>query len=249
MKMWTVQQVSRLAGVSVRTLHHYHAVGLLPPTAVTGAGYRLYDGRALERLRTILLFRELEFSLKEIKTILDSPDFDQDKALDQQITLLTLKKERLEGLILLAKKLREKGSESMDFSAFDASRLDQYAAQAKAAYGGTGEYREFEEKSKGRTPEESRQLQARLMELFAQFGKMRALPPESPEVQAQVQVLRDFISRHYYTCSRQVLSGLGTMYAGGGDMTANIDQAGGSGAGAFVCQAIQVYCAQEDQPG
>ena len=56
--MWTVQQVSRLAGVSVRTLHHYHAVGLLPPTAVTGAGYRLYDGRALERLRTILLFRE-----------------------------------------------------------------------------------------------------------------------------------------------------------------------------------------------
>ena len=94
--MWTVQQVSRLAGVSVRTLHHYHAVGLLPPTAVTGAGYRLYDGRALERLRTILLFRELEFPLKDIRAILESADFDREKALEQQITLLSLKKEHLE---------------------------------------------------------------------------------------------------------------------------------------------------------
>ena len=65
--MKTVKEVSRLTGVSVRTLHHYDAIGLLKPTAVTEAGYRLYDEQTLGKLQTILLFRELEFPLKEIK--------------------------------------------------------------------------------------------------------------------------------------------------------------------------------------
>ena len=60
--MKTVKEVSNLAGVSVRTLHYYDTIGLLKPTEVTGAGYRLYDDTALERLQAILLFRELEFS-------------------------------------------------------------------------------------------------------------------------------------------------------------------------------------------
>lgn len=65
----TIHEVSKLAGVSVRTLHHYDAIGLLPPTALTEAGYRLYDDTALARLQSILLFRELEFPLKDIKSI------------------------------------------------------------------------------------------------------------------------------------------------------------------------------------
>lgn len=69
----TIHEVSKLAGVSVRTLHHYDAIGLLPPTALTGAGYRLYDDTALARLQSILLFRELEFPLKDIRRILDIP--------------------------------------------------------------------------------------------------------------------------------------------------------------------------------
>ena len=86
--MKTVNEVSKLTGVSVRTLHHYDAIGLLKPTQVTAAGYRLYDDTALARLQTILLFRELQFPLKEIKSILDSPDFDREQALQQQIGLL-----------------------------------------------------------------------------------------------------------------------------------------------------------------
>ena len=86
--MWTVKQVSRITGVSVRTLHHYDAIGLLRPAKVTDAGYRLYDDAALRRLQNILLFRELQFPLKEIKAILDSPDFDPTAALEQQIRLL-----------------------------------------------------------------------------------------------------------------------------------------------------------------
>ena len=86
--MKTVKEVSRLSGVSVRTLHHYDAIGLLKPTRVTEAGYRLYDDTALARLQAILLFRELQFPLKEIKAILDSPNFDQQEALAQQIRIL-----------------------------------------------------------------------------------------------------------------------------------------------------------------
>ena len=79
--MMTVSQVSELAGVSVRTLQYYDKIGLLEPSSVTEAGYRLYDDTALERLEQILLFRELEFPLKDIQAILDSPGFDREKAL------------------------------------------------------------------------------------------------------------------------------------------------------------------------
>ena len=72
----------------VRTVHHYDAIGLLKPAKVTGAGYRLYDDAALKRLQSILLYRELQFPLKEIKIILDSPAFDPKEALTQQIALL-----------------------------------------------------------------------------------------------------------------------------------------------------------------
>ena len=101
--MKTVNEVSKLTGVSIRTLHYYDEIGLLHPTEVTEAGYRLYDDTALERLQHIMLFRELEFPLKEIKEIVDNPNFDRSKALEQQIKLLTLKKEHIENLIIYAR--------------------------------------------------------------------------------------------------------------------------------------------------
>ena len=100
--MKTVKEVSKLTGISIRALHHYDAIGLLKPSQITSAGYRLYDHKALERLQIILLFRELRFPLKEIQQILDSPDFNKGEALSQQIQMLTLQKERLEKLIALA---------------------------------------------------------------------------------------------------------------------------------------------------
>ena len=93
--MMTVKEVSRLTGISIRTLQYYDKLGLLPAMR-TESGYRLYDDAALERLQQILLFRELEFPLRDIRTILDNPNFDRRKALRQQIELLTLKKQRLE---------------------------------------------------------------------------------------------------------------------------------------------------------
>ena len=88
--MMTVHQVSKLTGVSIRTLQYYDRIGLLKPDGYTEAGYRLYDDSSLERLQQILLFRELEFPLKEIRGILNAPNFDRNKALEQQIELSIL---------------------------------------------------------------------------------------------------------------------------------------------------------------
>lgn len=124
--MMTVKQVSDLTGISVRTLQYYDKIGLMRPTKLTDAGYRLYDDTALERLQQILLFRELEFPLKEIKVILDSPNFDSKKALSQQIKLLELKKQHLENLIHFARGIKMIGVRAVDFSAFDRAKMDEY---------------------------------------------------------------------------------------------------------------------------
>lgn len=240
--MKTVNEVSKITGVSVRALHYYNSIGLLNPTAVTASGYRLYDDTALERLQQILLFRSLEFSLKDIKRILDSPNFDRGRALEQQITLLTLKKEHFENLIDFARGIKTIGVNKMDFSVFDTGKIDKYAYEAKAAYGKTAEYKEFEEKSKGRTKEENQKLNVQMMAIFAEFGLLRKLAPGSAEVQRQVKKLQDFISGNFYACSDGMLYNLGLMYNGNGEFTENIDKAGGRGTAEFVFKAISCYC-------
>ena len=146
--MRTVNEVSKLTGVSVRALHHYDAIGLLRPTEVTEAGYRLYDDTALSRLQSILLFRELQFPLKEIKAILDSPDFDLSEALTEQIGLLELQYKHIGELISFAREIQKKGVTEMDFHVFDKSEIEQYKKEAKEKWGHTKEYEEYEQKEK-----------------------------------------------------------------------------------------------------
>ena len=239
--MMTVNEVSRLTGVSVRALHHYDRLGLLPPTATSEAGYRLYDEQALVRLQCIMLYRTLEFPLKDIRAILDSPDFDRNRALDQQIALLEMKREHFDNLILLAKSIRGFGIDMKDmhFEAFDTTKIEQYAAEAKASWGNSPAWREYEQKSAKRTPDQARQLGEGMMALMAEFGAMKAMDPSAPEVKAQVERLRAYITQHYYECTDDILRGLGAMYAGGGSMTENIDAAGGAGTGEFINRAIR----------
>ena len=240
--MKTVKEVSNLTGVSVRTLHHYDEVGLLKPAKVTDAGYRLYDDASLCRLHAILLLRELQFPLKEIREILDNPGFDPMEALTQQIKLLELQKEHLENLISHARKIQKTGVIPMDFSSFDTAKIDRYAEDAKKKWGQTDAYKEFEAKTAGQS---SQQLQAtgdRLMDIFREFGEIRHLSPASVEAQALVMKLQNFISDNYYTCTKQILFGLGQMYAAGDEMNKNIDKAGGEGTGDFARDAITIYC-------
>ena len=240
--MMTVQKVSQLTGVSIRTLQYYDRIGLLPPTEYTDAGYRLYDDKALETLQQILLFRELEFPLKDIGKIIGSPDFDRNKALEQQIELLTLKKEHIENLIDLARGIKLLGVRHLKFDAFDTKKIDEYAARAKASWGNTPAYKEFEEKSKGRTKEQDREISLRMMDIFTEFGAIRTSEPGSEEAQALVKKLQDYITAHFYTCTDEILKGLGKMYSGGGDFTKNIDSYGGEGTAEFTHRAIEIYC-------
>lgn len=243
--MMTVNEVSKISGVSIRALHHYDHIGLLPATEVTEAGYRLYDEAALERLQHILLFKELEFSLKDIKVILDSPDFDRSKALEQQIHLLELRKEHLQNLIDLARGIKIIGVKHMSFEAFDTRKIDEYAAQAKVSWGTTVAYKEYEKKSAGRTKETQQKLNVEMMNIFAEFGKIKDLSPESGEAVSLARKLQDHITENYYTCTDEILLGLGTMYAGGGDFTTNIDKVGGEGTAVFACESIKAMIANK----
>ncbi len=244
--MMTVGRVSALTGVSVRALRHYDRIGLLRPAAVSEAGYRLYDDACLERLSAILLFRELEFPLKDIRGILDSPRFDRERALDQQIGLLQLKVEHLENLIDLARGIRLLGVRHMNFTAFDTQKIDEYARQAKASWGQSAEYREYEQKSAGRTREEERRIGEELMAILASFGTMQEMDPAGEIPRAQVAKLQAFITEHMYTCSDDILRSLGRMYAGGGAMTESIDRAGGPGTAEFAHRAIEAKCSKGD---
>ena len=268
----TVKQVSELSGVSIRTLQYYDNIGLLTPSERTEAGYRLYEEEQLATLQEILLFRELEFPLKEIKAILESPAHDREKALRQQVELLTLKKERLEGLIRLADDLRtaqgkntttknnipEKNSTrerktTMDFTAFDKTKLEEYAKRAREEYSGTDAYKEYEVKSAGRTAETEAVLGEGLMAIFARFGKLLTdgssgasesgtpADPASPAAQALVRELQDYITEHFYTCTPEILAGLGKMYAADGEFRKNIDRCGGDGTAVFVSKAIDHF--------
>lgn len=240
--MMTVKEVSDLTGVSIRTLHYYDQLGLLPAAGRTDSGYRLYDDAALERLQQILLFRELEFPLKDIQRILTNSAFDRKKALAQQIELLTLKKQHLEDLISLAQKTLTTGGTSMDFTAFDTQKIQEYAEQAKQQWGTTSAYKEFEQKTAHQTVQEAANVGGQLMEILAMFGSMQGKSPADPAVQAQVKALQVFITEHYYTCTKEIFAQLGQLYGAGGEFTTNINAAGGPGTAEFAAKAIAVYC-------
>lgn len=232
--MKTVKEISRLTGISVRTLHYYDEINLLKPTKITDAGYRMYDDTALERLHKILLFRELQFPLKEIKTILDNPDFDAKSALEEQIIMLEMQKNRLDEIIHSARELLLKGKENMDFSVFDKTEIESYANEAKQKWGHTDAYKEYERKHSDFTENADE-----FMQFFAEIGKLKHLAPNSKEVQVLIRELQNFITKNYYTCTDEMLKHLGQMYIADERFKNNIDKAGCIGTADFVAKAIQ----------
>lgn len=245
--MMTVKDIARRAHVSVRTLHHYDAVGLLKPTEVTEAGYRLYDDAALEKLMMIMLYRELNFPLSKIAALMDAPYFDRNRALEEQIRLLKEKRQRIDNRISLAAGILLRGVEGLDLTDMDMRKIDEYSEQAKALYGKTDAYKEYERKAAGRTKEDNASLEEATMALFSKVGTYRHLAPDSPEAQAWAAELQAFFNENYYTCTVPILRSLAMMYAGGGSMTENIDKAGGAGTGAFAKAVLDVYCDRMEQ--
>jgi hypothetical protein len=133
------------------------------------------------------------------------------------------------------------GVKYMDFEGFDPKKIDEYSQQAKVLYGKTDAYKEFEQKQKGRTEEQEKDLGAQVMDFFARLGKMRPCEPDCDAAQAWAKELQDFFNANYYSCTPQILSCLAESYAGGGSMTENIDKVGGAGTGAFAKEVIDLY--------
>ena len=234
--MKKVTEVSRLTGVSVRTLHHYDKIGLLKPTQITESGYRLYDENAIKRLYNILLFKELRFPLKDIKKILDSPNFDPQEALSRQIELLELQRKHLGEIIDFAREIQEKGVSYMNFE------LKKYNAEAWQKWNETEAYKEFQNKNQGKSDDEMLNTSKKMMDIFAEIGKIKELGQENEAVQNEICRLQNFITENYYTCTDEILKGLGQMYTADERFKNNIDKAGGDGTADFVQKAINIYC-------
>ncbi|WP_294830137.1 MerR family transcriptional regulator [uncultured Gemmiger sp.] len=240
--MRTVKDVSKLTGVSVRTLHYYDAIGLLTPTKVTDAGYRMYDDTALSRLQSILLFRELQFPLKEIKEFLDSPDFNQEETIAQQIKLLELQYKHIGELISFAREIQTKGVKTMNFEVFDTNEIEQYKAEVKSKWGNSKAYQEYEQRVVSHSEHNDSKFVNEIMSLFTDLGAMKQLPPTDKAVQEKIAALQAYINENFYTCSNGILKELGEMYVCDDRFKKNIDRFGGEGTAKFVREAIFVYC-------
>ena len=240
MKM-QIKEFAKLCGVSVRTLHYYDEIGILKPSFVDkDTGYRYYDEASLLRMQEILFYRELDFSLKSIAEILSSPDYNKEKALTGQKKLLTLKKERLERLISAVDSAM-KGEIVM--KVFDNSEFEKYKTEAKEKWGSTEAYKEYSEKTKDYTAQKWSNVAEGLDAIMKDFSlAMKAdNTPDGEEAQSLVKALQEYITETSYTCTKEILFGLGQMYVCDERFKSNIDKYGG-GTAEFISKAIEIYC-------
>lgn len=242
---WQIREFAEEAGVSVRTLHYYDEIGLLKPAAVDPyTGYRYYDEASLLRMQEILFYRELEFPLKDIVVILTSPGYDSRQALRKQKELLTIKKERLERLIAAVDRAVKEENIMKEFNnrKFEQQK-ELYQKEAKEKWGKTAAYAEYEQKTAGRSAGKQEALGEGLMQIMASFSDcMRSgAAPESEDAQALVEKLQGYITDHYYTCTKEILAGLGQMYVADERFRTNID-ASGEGTAAYISRAVEQYC-------
>ncbi len=240
-----INEFAKLTGVSVRTLHYYDEIGLLKPAFIDEQnGYRFYDENSLLRMQEILFYRELDFPLKSIFEILSSPDYDKQKALVEQRKLLELKKERLERIID-ALDGAKKGKITM--TAFDNSDYEtarkQYEVEAKQRWGKTAAYKEHSKKTANYTKDKWQEINDGLMAIFTKVAecKKNGNTANSDEAQSLVKELQDYITENYYTCTKEILAGLGQMYVADERFKTNIDKHG-DGTAEFVSKAIEIYC-------
>lgn len=236
-----INEFAKLTGVSVRTLHYYDEIGLLKPAEIDKwTGYRFYDEVSLEKMQQIMFYRELDFSLKSIMKVLSSPDYDKGKALDEQKRLLILKKERLEKLISAIDSAK-KGENIMN--AFDNTEFENYKEEVKEKWGQTEAYNEYSQKTQGYSKEKFNSLTDGMDSLMQEFaGCMNSgLSVDSTDAQNLVKKLQSYITENFYTCTNEILAGLGQMYVADERFKNNIDKHS-LGTAEFIRKAIEFYC-------
>ncbi|MDG4792968.1 MerR family transcriptional regulator [Micromonospora sp. WMMD1082] len=240
-----VGQVARLAGVTVRTLHHYDEIGLLSPSGRSAAGYRRYSDADLERLQLIRYYRELGFPLEEIAVILDDPASDPGAHLRRQHELLTVRIRRLQEMVaaiefaMEASKLDIRLTPQERFEVFGDFDPEAHAEEAEQRWGGTDAYRESNRRASRHTKEDWQRIKAenedwgrRIVALLASGA-----PADGPQARDLAEEHRQLISRWFYECSYEIHTGLADMYLADERFTAHYE-AMAPGLAAYLAEAI-----------
>ena len=213
---YTVGDVARFAGVTVRTLHHYDAIGLLSPSERTAAGYRCYTEADLDRLQRILCYRQLEFSLDDIGQIL-ADETDPLDHLRRQRELLVDRIERLHRMVTSVEKMMEARQMGISltpqerFEVFCDFNPDDYAEEAQDRWGDTDAYRESQRKTSKYTKDDWLKIKAEMAEIEGGLVEAQAAG-DLQRAMDLVEAHRQHISRWFYECSHEMQRGLGEMY-------------------------------------
>lgn len=248
----TVHEIANYTGITIRTLHYYDEIGLLRPSMVTESKYRIYSENDLDRLQQILFYREVGFSLKEIKELLAASVYTRQEALEHHLELLNLKKKHLDELIELVKEtLSGKGIYSFSaFSNVEISELQQkYRDEIIERWGNTPEYNEFSGLfSKKSQKEQTKQWNDFLIysqNFFERLAKYEMESPMLAAVQNMVREWQEYISEYFYHCSNEMLLNLGELYEYEERFSAYINRFGSEKLALFFNRAIKIYCAIE----
>lgn len=231
-QLLTVGQAARLAGVTVRALHHYDAIGLVSPSQRSGAGYRRYAERDLDRLRDVLAYRELGLPLERIAAILDEPDGDALVHLRRQRALLAQRIARLQGIVAAID--RETEARAMGIRLTAAERLEvfgdvdpaEHAAEAQERWGDTDAYRESQRRAASYGKRDWQRIKAEAQEIEQGLAAALAAgwPADDPCATDLAERHREHIARWFYACSPQMHVALTRMYVEDPRFTAHYEQ-------------------------
>lgn len=240
----SISETAVLTKVSVRTLHYYDEIGLLKPSDVTEAGYRYYDDEALMTLQQILFYRELDFPLKEIKYILNSPGYDRNDALMRHRELIEMKQRRLSGLLALIDNTL-KGERAMNFEAFDMKEIEdakeKYSREAKERWGDTQAYKESIKRTESYGKEEWNVIQEEMHRIWKAFADSMEKAPADDSVQVLVEDWKKLLTKNFYPCTIEILAGLGDMYTSDERFRKSMD-CYREGTAEYMGRAIRIYC-------
>ncbi|HLV65537.1 MAG TPA: MerR family transcriptional regulator [Polyangiaceae bacterium] len=250
-RSYRVKDVARIAGVSVRTLHHYDEIGLLVPSARSDAGYRLYDDDDLLRLQQILIGRALGLSLEQIRRSLDDPSFDRRRALLEQREELARRAEQTAAMIRAIDEAlsildgNERG-EAMDMKAlFDGFDPAKYEQEAKERWGHTEAYKESMRRTKRYTEDDWKRFRDEQTAMYAEAAALlrAGAAPDSTEAMDVAERFRLSIDRWFYPCSHEMHCHLAALYETDPRFAENMDRHG-EGLTRFLVAAIRANAAR-----
>jgi DNA-binding transcriptional MerR regulator len=244
-------KLTKMSGVSARTLRYYDEIGLLRPRRVAESGYRIYGQDEVDALQQILLYRELGFALDDIRKLLQAPGFDREQAFLRHLAELHNRRERLDALInnvaksIAAMKGENTMTDNEKFEGFKQSLIDEnerrYGSEIREKYGDSA-VDESNANLKGLTKaryDESESLRLRFEEtLKAAFEEGS---PAGEQARQACDLHRQWLTIFYPKYSREYHRGLGEMYVADERFGANYEKLG-AGCAAFLRDAINIYC-------